>query len=75
MSKHPASPMALLYREGRRTFTDLVPDGGARLDALFRTVPALGELAVGVTVLTWTLVCARRYLSRQLSRPAWWGQR
>jgi 4-carboxymuconolactone decarboxylase len=40
--------MASLYHEGRQTFTELVPDGGARLDALFHTVPALGELAVGV---------------------------
>lgn len=47
-NKHPASPMATLYHEGRETFIDLVPDGGARLDALFHTVPALGELAVGV---------------------------
>ena len=47
-SKHPISPMETLYREGRKTFIDLVPDGGARLDALFRTVPTLGELAVGV---------------------------
>lgn len=45
-SKH--SPMSTLYREGRKTFIDLVPNGGARLDALFHTVPALGELAVGV---------------------------
>jgi 4-carboxymuconolactone decarboxylase len=47
-SKHPSSPIPTRYREGRKTFIDLVPDGGARLDALFRTVPALGELAVGV---------------------------
>ncbi|MGL6243530.1 carboxymuconolactone decarboxylase family protein [Pseudomonas sp.] len=47
-TKPPTSPMSTLYREGRKTFIDLVPDGGARLDALFRTVPALGELAVGV---------------------------
>jgi len=45
---HKPSPMATLYHEGRHTFTGLVPDGGARLDALFHTVPALGELAVGV---------------------------
>ena len=45
---HTPSPMASLYHEGRQTFTELVPDGGARLDALFHTVPALGELAVGV---------------------------
>lgn len=45
---HKPSPMATLYHEGRHTFTQLVPDGGARLDALFHTVPALGELAVGV---------------------------
>ncbi|WP_460100848.1 hypothetical protein [Pseudomonas sp. H3_C08] len=42
------SPMATLYHGGRYIFTELVPDGGARLDALFHTVPALGELAVGV---------------------------
>lgn len=42
------SPMATLYHEGRHTFTELVPDGAARLDALFHTAPALGELAVGV---------------------------
>ena len=41
-------PMATLYHGGRPIFTELVPDGGARLDALFHTVPALGELAVGV---------------------------
>jgi 4-carboxymuconolactone decarboxylase len=40
--------METLYHEGRQTFIDLVPDGGARLDTLFHTVPALGELAVGV---------------------------
>jgi 4-carboxymuconolactone decarboxylase len=42
------NPVETLYREGRKTFIDLVPDGGARLDALFHTAPALGELAVGV---------------------------
>lgn len=42
------SPMATLYHGGRHIFTELVPDGGARLDALFHTVPALGKLAVGV---------------------------
>jgi 4-carboxymuconolactone decarboxylase len=46
--KTASDPMATLYREGRHTFIDLVPDGGARLDALFHTAPALGELAVGV---------------------------
>lgn len=45
---HDNDPMATLYREGRRQFIELVPDGGARLDALFHTTPALGELAVGV---------------------------
>jgi 4-carboxymuconolactone decarboxylase len=40
--------METLYHEGRKTFIDLVPDGGARLDALFKTLPDLGELAVGV---------------------------
>lgn len=44
----PQSPVETLYREGRKTFIELVPDGGARLDALFHTAPALGELAVGV---------------------------
>ncbi|MBK5528579.1 carboxymuconolactone decarboxylase family protein [Pseudomonas sp. NPDC087598] len=49
MKHNPLStPMATLYAEGRHTFIELVPDGGARLDALFHTVPALGELAVGV---------------------------
>lgn len=46
--KAASDPMATLYREGRHTFIDLVPDGGARLDALFHNVPALAELAVGV---------------------------
>lgn len=41
-------PVKELYREGRKQFIELVPDGGARLDALFHTTPALGELAVGV---------------------------
>ncbi|MFY2558529.1 carboxymuconolactone decarboxylase family protein [Corallococcus terminator] len=44
----PETPVETLYREGRKTFIDLVPDGGARLDALFHTAPALGQLAVGV---------------------------
>lgn len=44
----PQNPIETLYREGRQTFIELVPDGGARLDALFHTAPALGELAVGV---------------------------
>ncbi|CRM85162.1 carboxymuconolactone decarboxylase family protein [Pseudomonas sp. 25 R 14] len=44
----PQNPIEALYREGRKTFIELVPDGGARLDALFHTAPALGELAVGV---------------------------
>lgn len=44
----PQNPVETLYREGRKTFIELVPDGGARLDALFHTAPALGELAVGV---------------------------
>lgn len=49
MKHNPHSPpMTTLYTEGRQTFVELVPDGGARLDALFHTVPALGELAVGV---------------------------
>ncbi|WP_017906601.1 carboxymuconolactone decarboxylase family protein [Pseudomonas asplenii] len=41
-------PVTELYREGRKQFIELIPDGGARLDALFHTTPALGELAVGV---------------------------
>ncbi|MCE0464308.1 MULTISPECIES: carboxymuconolactone decarboxylase family protein [Pseudomonas] len=49
MKRKPhVSPMAELYSEGRKHFIELVPDGGARLDALFHTAPALGELAVGV---------------------------
>ncbi|OIN47217.1 carboxymuconolactone decarboxylase [Pseudomonas azotoformans] len=44
----PQSPVETLYQEGRKTFIELVPNGGARLDALFCTAPALGELAVGV---------------------------
>lgn len=44
----PQSPVETLYRAGRKTFIERVPDGGARLDALFHTAPALGELAVGV---------------------------
>lgn len=41
-------PVAELHRRGRKNFTELVDGGGASLDALFRTAPALGELAVGV---------------------------
>ncbi|SED20666.1 4-carboxymuconolactone decarboxylase [Amycolatopsis tolypomycina] len=40
-------PMAGLHERGRETFAGLVDGGEARLDALFATVPALGELAVG----------------------------
>ncbi|WIV53533.1 carboxymuconolactone decarboxylase family protein [Amycolatopsis nalaikhensis] len=40
-------PMAELHRRGRENFAELVDDGAKRLDALFATVPALGELAVG----------------------------
>ncbi|OXM62106.1 carboxymuconolactone decarboxylase family protein [Amycolatopsis vastitatis] len=40
-------PMAELHRQGRENFADLVEDGAKRLDALFATIPALGELAVG----------------------------
>ncbi|WP_290057736.1 carboxymuconolactone decarboxylase family protein [Amycolatopsis solani] len=40
-------PMAQLHTRGRENFTELVEGGGARLDALFATIPALGELAVG----------------------------
>ncbi|WP_192561742.1 carboxymuconolactone decarboxylase family protein [Pseudomonas gozinkensis] len=46
--KNTSNPMATLYQEGRQTFIELVPDGGPRLDALFHTVPALREMAVGV---------------------------
>jgi len=46
--KTTSDPMATLYQEGRHTFVELVPDGEARLDTLFHTVPALRELAVGV---------------------------
>lgn len=46
--KNTSNPMATLYQEGRQTFVGLVPDGGPRLDALFHTVPALREMAVGV---------------------------
>ncbi len=47
-STAPRNPVETLYKKGRKTFTELVPDGSARLDALFHTAPALGELAVGV---------------------------
>ncbi|MGW3961641.1 carboxymuconolactone decarboxylase family protein [Amycolatopsis sp. NPDC005003] len=40
-------PMAQLHEQGRENFAELVDGGKARLDALFATVPALGELAVG----------------------------
>lgn len=46
--KTTSDPMATLYQEGRHTFIELVPDGEARLNTLFHTVPALRELAVGV---------------------------
>ncbi|WP_329045151.1 carboxymuconolactone decarboxylase family protein [Amycolatopsis sp. NBC_01488] len=36
-----------LHDRGRENFAGLVEDGAKRLDALFATVPALGELAVG----------------------------
>lgn len=36
-----------LNRRGRANFGELVEGGEQRLDALFRTIPALGELAVG----------------------------
>ncbi|WP_372667110.1 carboxymuconolactone decarboxylase family protein [Amycolatopsis kentuckyensis] len=36
-----------LHDRGRQNFAELVEDGAKRLDALFATVPALGELAVG----------------------------
>ncbi|MFJ9786287.1 carboxymuconolactone decarboxylase family protein [Amycolatopsis sp. NPDC101161] len=36
-----------LHDRGRENFAELVEDGAKRLDALFATVPALGELAVG----------------------------
>jgi 4-carboxymuconolactone decarboxylase len=40
-------PMAELHDRGRENFAGLVEGGATRLDALFATVPALGELAVG----------------------------
>lgn len=40
-------PMEELHARGRANFAELVEDGEARLDALFATIPALGELAVG----------------------------
>jgi 4-carboxymuconolactone decarboxylase len=40
-------PMDRLHERGRENFAALVEDGARRLDALFATVPALGELAVG----------------------------
>ncbi|WP_370965588.1 carboxymuconolactone decarboxylase family protein [Amycolatopsis sp. cg9] len=40
-------PMERLHARGRENFAGLVEGGEARLDALFATVPALGELAVG----------------------------
>lgn len=40
-------PMEELHRRGRARFAELVEGGEARLDALFATVPALGEMAVG----------------------------
>ena len=40
-------PMADLHARGRENFAELVEDGAKRLDALFATIPALGELAVG----------------------------
>jgi len=40
-------PMAHLHDRGRENFAELVEGGDARLDALFATVPALGEMAVG----------------------------
>lgn len=46
--KTTSDPIATLYQEGHHTFVELVPDGEARLDTLFHTVPALRELAVGV---------------------------
>ena len=40
-------PMEELHRRGRENFAELVDDGAKRLDALFATIPALGEVAVG----------------------------
>ncbi|HKN56912.1 MAG TPA: carboxymuconolactone decarboxylase family protein [Amycolatopsis sp.] len=40
-------PMEELHRRGRANFAALVEGGEKRLDALFATVPALGEVAVG----------------------------
>src|SRR5437764_12646080 len=41
------NPILELSERGRKNFADLVEGGQDRLDALFGTVPALGELAVG----------------------------
>ena len=40
-------PMDQLHARRRENFAELVEGGEKRLDALFATVPALGELAVG----------------------------
>lgn len=48
MENRADAPIAQLYQRGREQFTELVDGGGERLDALFHTAPALGELAVGV---------------------------
>lgn len=45
--QNPEALMDELYAQGRETFIELVPGGGANLDALFKTAPALGRLAVG----------------------------
>ncbi|MEC3974140.1 carboxymuconolactone decarboxylase family protein [Amycolatopsis sp. H20-H5] len=42
-----SEPMEELNRRGRARFAELVEGGEQRLDALFATIPALGELAVG----------------------------
>ncbi|WP_083449964.1 carboxymuconolactone decarboxylase family protein [Luteipulveratus mongoliensis] len=41
-------PISELHRRGVQHFSELVEGGEDRLSAMFRTVPALGEVAVGV---------------------------
>lgn len=43
-----SEPVVELNRRGVANFAELVDGGEQRLQALFRTVPALGEVAVGV---------------------------
>lgn len=70
-------PMADLHNRGRENFAALVEGGAQRLDALFATVPALGELAVGTVYGTCTNVPpstagrARRSPSPRSSQRGW----